>query len=403
MSSVKIDLNVDLRDSSICNEGKSYMLDLNVDASEQLLEDEVQVEELLLEDEQQHESNDLEGDIQVELGLQESIEPSSNSGEDIDDNGSNTQVPQAQSSGMLRRKRLTNDQRRVVYDMLLKKSVNGKLTKNATKDVASQLSIPIYVVQRIWKRAKDCGDVSHKLSNAERKRIQIDFAQIRNIPLRQRTTLASLSHALKVSKTTLYRNFKEGAIRKHSNPVKPSLKEENKSARLKFCISMLDNTTIPHDPTFVGMHNIVHIDEKWFYMIKKTENYYLLQDEEDLIRSCKSKNFITKIMFLVAQARPRFDAQGNEIFSGKIGVFPFVTKEHAKRTSANQETIRVSIARKLKVDALLLKLQEEERQGGEQSATATAAQDVSNEEEEGSDESEEKSAEGSGEESSSED
>ena len=30
-------------------------------------------------------------------------------------------------------------------------------------------------------------------------------------------------------------------------------------------------------------------------------------------------------MFLVALARPRFDAQGNELFSGKIGVFPFVT------------------------------------------------------------------------------
>ncbi|XP_057426095.1 protein AGENET DOMAIN (AGD)-CONTAINING P1-like [Lotus japonicus] len=65
--------------------------------------------------------------------------------------------------------------------------------------------------------------------------------------------------------------------------------------------------------------------------------------------------------------------------------------------------LRVSTAKKLKVDALLLKLQEEERQGGEQSATAPAAQDVSNEEEEGSDESKEESAEGSGEASSSED
>jgi hypothetical protein len=41
-------------------------------------------------------------------------------------------------------------------------------------------------------------------------------------------------------------------------------------------------------------------------------------------------------MFLVAQTRPRFDLEGNELFSGKIGVFPFVTHEPAKRSSINR-------------------------------------------------------------------
>ena len=41
-------------------------------------------------------------------------------------------------------------------------------------------------------------------------------------------------------------------------------------------------------------------------------------------------------MFLAVVARPRFDAQGNEIFSGKNGVFPFVTLERARRASANR-------------------------------------------------------------------
>lgn len=99
---------------------------------------------------------------------------------------------------------------------------------------------------------------------------------------------------------------------------------------------MLDPASIPYDPTFVGMYNIIHIDEKCFYMTKISENYYLLPDEEDPIRNCKSKNFIAKVMFLDALARTRFDSQGNEIFSGKIGVFPFVTKEPAKRTSVNR-------------------------------------------------------------------
>ncbi|XP_057444374.1 uncharacterized protein LOC130736577 [Lotus japonicus] len=71
--------------------------------------------------------------------------------------------------------------------------------------------------------------------------------------------------------------------------------------------------------------------------------------------------------------------------------------------AVNWETIRVSTARMLKVDALLLKLQEEERQGGEQRAAATAADDESSEEEEGSEESAEENAEESREEEGSED
>lgn len=41
-------------------------------------------------------------------------------------------------------------------------------------------------------------------------------------------------------------------------------------------------------------------------------------------------------MFLAAVARPRFDVQGNVSFSGKIGIFPFITKEPAKRSSVNR-------------------------------------------------------------------
>lgn len=80
---------------------------------------------------------------------------------------------------------------------------------------------------------------------------------------------------------------------------------------------MLEESSIPHDPIFKDMYNIIHIDEKWFYMTKKIEKYYMLPDEEDPIRTCKSKNFIGKVMFLVALAHPRFDAQGNEYFSEK--------------------------------------------------------------------------------------
>ena len=42
-------------------------------------------------------------------------------------------------------------------------------------------------------------------------------------------------------------------------------------------------------------------------------------------------------MFLAAMTRPIFEKEGNEIYSGKIGVFPFFTIQAAKRRSINRE------------------------------------------------------------------
>jgi hypothetical protein len=78
------------------------------------------------------------------------------------------------------------------------------------------------------------------------------------------------------------------------------------------------------------MHNIVFIDEKWFYITKNKNNYYLLCDEDEPYRTCKSKNFIGKLMFLAVVARPRFGNEKNVTFSEKIGIFPFVYEQPAK-------------------------------------------------------------------------
>ncbi|XP_010456775.1 PREDICTED: uncharacterized protein LOC104738274 [Camelina sativa] len=200
------------------------------------------------------------------------------------------------------------------------------------------------MVQKIWRRAIETVnstgtvDVSHSRSiNCGRKRILIEPHQVTDIPFHKRTTLRSMAIAMNVSLTTLFRRKKEGFIRRHTNSITPHLKEENLKGRLQFCISMLDKHTIPHEPKFVDMYNMVHIDEKWFYMTKKTENYYLLPTEEEPLSTCQSKNYIVKVMFLAAMARPRFDEEGKEIFSGKIGIFPFVTMEPAKRRSKNRE------------------------------------------------------------------
>ncbi|XP_010445048.1 PREDICTED: uncharacterized protein LOC104727658 [Camelina sativa] len=224
------------------------------------------------------------------------------------------------------------------------RSNDGVLGRTVTREVSNYFSVPILMVQKIWRRAIETVhntgtvDVSHRRSiNCGRKRILIEPHQVTDIPLHKRTTLRSMAIAMNVSLTTLFRRKKEGFIRRHTNSIKPHLKEDNLKGRLQFCISMLDKHTIPHEPKFVDMYNMVHIDEKWFYMTKKTENYYLLPTEEEPLRTCQSKNYIGKVMFLAAMARPRFDKEGTEIFSGKIGIFPFVTMEPAKRRSKNRE------------------------------------------------------------------
>lgn len=69
---------------------------------------------------------------------------------------------------------------------------------------------------------------------------------------------------------------------------------------------MLDKNILSYDPNIVDIYNIVHIDEKWFYMTKKPEKYYLLPSEEETSCICQIKNYIGKIMFLAAIARSKF-------------------------------------------------------------------------------------------------
>ncbi|KAL1569271.1 hypothetical protein AAHA92_00767 [Salvia divinorum] len=140
-----------------------------------------------------------------------------------------------------------------------------------------------------------------------------------------------------VSKTTLVRWVKEKQIKPHTNAIKPTLTEANKLARLKWSLSQLQPNLEQEKVKFQPMHNVVHIDEKWFYMTKCSDRYYLLADEDESYRSCKSKRFITKVMFMCVVARPHFAQDGQTTFDGKIGIFPFTTLESAKRKSKNRD------------------------------------------------------------------
>jgi AraC-like DNA-binding protein len=188
-----------------------------------------------------------------------------------------------------------------------------------TREVANKFDVPLRTVQDIWHKGQSGGlqEIKNKLAGVVgRKRIEISPDAIQAIDLAKRTTLQDLANELGMKKSTVYKRFKEGCFRRHTNDIKFTLTDENKMARVKYCLSMLCDTNATA-PTFDSMHNVVYIDEKWFYRTRRNQKYYLANNERRPRRAVKSKNFVEKVMFLAVITRPRFDSEGNCIFDGK--------------------------------------------------------------------------------------
>ena len=96
-----------------------------------------------------------------------------------------------------------------------------------------------------------------KPKNCGRKKIQVDLSTVPDIPLNRRGTIRSLANALGVNKSSLHRSFKQGLLQRHSNSLKPYLKEANKKSRLQWCVSMLEPSTLPNNPKFKEMKKIL--------------------------------------------------------------------------------------------------------------------------------------------------
>lgn len=138
--------------------------------------------------------------------------------------------------------------------------------------------------------------------------------------------LRSMAHRSGIPKTTLHHWLREKAINRVSVHVKLILTQKNKLARMEWMLSH-----IQLDGLFDDMYQQIHIDEKWFFLMKHKQKYYLLPNEKPPVPKAKSKRFIQKVMFLCAVARPRRDTYKNAEFDGKIGIWPFIEMVGAKR------------------------------------------------------------------------
>ena len=80
------------------------------------------------------------------------------------------------------------------------------------------------------------------------------------------------------------------------------------------------------------MMDVVHINEKWFVLIKYGDSYYLAPDKDKPSCHMQHKKYVTKVMFMVAIACPCLLRLG-VLFDGKIRAWVFAQQESTKQNS----------------------------------------------------------------------
>lgn len=248
------------------------------------------------------------------------------------------------------RKNLNGDERTAVIAELLKGSDNGILRRGDIKRVAEMFMSNRYTISALWKeyqQRKAAGEMSPDLRNKRRgksgrKGIDLDSlrAALKEIPIKNRTTQRAVAAALGIPKTTLQRNLKKLGLRVVSRYLKPFLTDNGRKERLEWALRWTVRSA-GESHKFHHFEDHVHLDEKWFYLCKNGQKYYIYETEELPTRTVKHKSHIIKVMFLAVVARPRpvvgnRRGGGAREFSGKIGNFPFTVQRAAQRNSRNR-------------------------------------------------------------------
>ncbi|XP_042006025.1 uncharacterized protein LOC121754786 [Salvia splendens] len=220
---------------------------------------------------------------------------------------------------------LTAQEKNLIAQFLLQRSKAGVLPRGSFTEAAKRFGIHKRTSLRIWKVSKqqmDRGEPVIMRSRASgyqhKDKLMLDEEKFRNLSMLERSTIRKVASKMEVSKSTIGRFIKSRQLKPHTSAIKPTLTEANKLARMKWCLSHIQLTLEEGKLLYHSMHNIVHIDEKWFYMTKTSDRYYLLPDEDVPYRSCHC---------LVVM--------GKTIFDGKIGLFPFTEEVPAQRSSKN--------------------------------------------------------------------
>ena len=226
--------------------------------------------------------------------------------------------------------------------LLLSRLKDGVLPWGSFTIVADQVGVAHNTISRLWGQARGAREqsliitpeiASRNNSRANcRKYSHAEFRQgLKEIPRHHRKTYRSTAKAMGVALRTVQRMLLHCDVcHVHTSSLKPTLTEENKMSRMELALSFIDKN---NTSKFENMEDLIHIDEKWFYITEDGQRFIIAADEEEPYRHVQHKSFLTKIMFLCAVARPRYDTRKNAWFDGKIGIWPIGKWDPAKRKS----------------------------------------------------------------------
>ncbi|XP_074264466.1 uncharacterized protein LOC141586956 [Silene latifolia] len=203
---------------------------------------------------------------------------------------------------------MSEETRTEVDIYLLQKSNDGQLDRGAIKEAANRFNVSVRTISNIWRLAKKPRLVGEKLDvksgrigNKNRKRILPNIEHIKSLDKSLRDTMIRVSENCGVSVGTVHSWVKEGLIKRHSSPLHPKLSELHKDQRLLYSLKslvvkqvleeFLDLNNVPvTEIIFNEMSNVIHMDEKWFYITEDNETVYVVEGEELPHRCCQSKS-----------------------------------------------------------------------------------------------------------------
>ncbi|XP_057775471.1 uncharacterized protein LOC130994446 [Salvia miltiorrhiza] len=251
---------------------------------------------------------------------------------------------------MSSKKHLTIEEQNAMVHWLLANSTNGKTRDGAQKEAAAMFGVSSRTVRRFWSKTKQkiqSGTAviftsAHK-GTVHKDRKKLDVEKVKSLSILERSTIRKMAVKLGVSKSLLGQWIKKKELRPHTSAIKPQLTDVNKIARMKFCLSNVVYDGAMSRYSYQSMHNVVHIDEKWFYMTKTSDRYYLLPEETDPYRACKSKRFITKVIPAIKEKWPKSD-QVKHIFIQQDNAKPHFNKDDPDfQAAANSDGFNIEL------------------------------------------------------------
>ncbi|XP_057546557.1 uncharacterized protein LOC130825360 [Amaranthus tricolor] len=234
--------------------------------------------------------------------------------------------------------RLSNELRHFIFQEMLSLKVSDSLPHGTFKRIAQKYGYHHRTIRNIWKQAIQTKEankpyvVESKYKNCGRKRVVVPPNILETKPMGYRTCIRDLATCLDLASSTVWRLIKRGEI----NPLHPVLTDASKIRKVEWILGLIQDDTIQRHPIYKAMYDFIHIDEKWFYLTKKTQRVYLAHKEKILYRAAKSSKFIPKAMFLGAVAKTRWNRYGQHTFDGKIRIFPSINRVAAQRDLKNR-------------------------------------------------------------------